>query len=85
MGGIMVKISVNLDDGDAMVIDQLASSKRVGNKSDIVRRAIHEYCEKATQEQQGSSYAIDAAFGAFKEAPLDSYTIRKDSNESGRL
>ena len=81
----MVKISVNLEDQDARMIDKLASGRTVGSKSDIIRKAIHEYCKKAAQEQEDLTYAIDAAFGVFKENPLDADTLRKDSNESGRL
>lgn len=80
----MVKVSVNLEDRDAKLIDQLASGKSVGSKSDILRAAIHEYCEKATREQQSVSYAIEAAFGVFKENPLDADALRTDSNASGR-
>ena len=81
----MVKVSVNLEDRDAQLIDQLASSKSDGSKSDIIRAAIHEYCKKALQEQDGLTYAIDSAFGVFKEDPLDADALRQDSNESGRL
>ena len=81
----MVKISVNLEDRDAQLIDQIASSKEEGSKSDIIRTAIHEYCEKSLLQQDGLSYAIDSAFGVFKEAPLDADELRRDSNESGRL
>ena len=81
----MVKVSVNLEDRDARMIDQLASKKTAGSKSDIIRTAIHEYCEKAAKKQEGLTYAIDAAFGVFKENPLDADAIRKDSNEGGRL
>ena len=38
----MVKISVNLEDYDAQMIDKLASGKTIGSKSDIIRTAIHE-------------------------------------------
>jgi len=81
----MVKVSVNLEDRDARIIDQLATSKGLGSKSDIIRAAIHEYCEKAQKEKDGITYAIDHAFGAFKDAPLDADALRKDSNESGRI
>ena len=81
----MVKISVNLEDQDARIIDRLATEKTAGSKSDIIRTAIHEYCEKARREKDGISYAIDHAFGAFRDAPLDADALRQDSNESGRL
>lgn len=81
----MVKISVNLEDRDAELINQLAATRKTGSKSDIVRAAIHEYCERAQREQDGLTYAIDHAYGAFKEAPLDADELRKDSNDSGRL
>ncbi len=80
----MIKVSVNLEDRDARMIDQLASSKNAGSKSDIIRTAIHEYCEKAQQKKKDVHYAIDAAFGVFKESPMDAYLLRKDSNESDR-
>jgi Arc/MetJ-type ribon-helix-helix transcriptional regulator len=81
----MVKISVNLDDRDARIIDQLAVGKGAGSKSGIIRAAIHECCEKAQQQKTGLTYAIDRAFGAFKEDPLDSDALRRHSNESGRI
>jgi len=81
----MIKVSVNLEERDAQLIDQLAAGKNEGSKSDIIRTAIHEYCKKATQEQDGLTYAIDSAFGIFKETPLDADELRQDSNESGRL
>ena len=81
----MVKISVNLDDRDAQIIEQLSTGKGSGSKSDIIRAAIHEYCEKAQKEKSGLTYAIDQAFGAFREDPLDAEALRKDANESGRI
>ena len=81
----MVKISVNLEDRDARIIDQLASANGAGSKSDIIRAAIREYCDKACKEKDGLTYAIDLAYGAFKEDPLDADALRKDSNESGRI
>ena len=81
----MVKVSVNLDDTDAKMVDQLAAGKSAGSKSDIIRTAIHEYCERAMQEKSGVSYAIDAAFGVFRENPLDAGALREDSNQSGRI
>jgi metal-responsive CopG/Arc/MetJ family transcriptional regulator len=81
----MVKVSVNLEDRDARINDQLAAKKTDGSKSDIIRTAIHEYCEKTAKKQEDLTYAIDAAFGIFKEAPLDADALRKDTNESGRL
>jgi len=81
----MVKISVNLEDRDALIIERLADGKTAGSKSDIIRTAIHEYCEKAQREKDGIRYAIDHAFGAFKDAPLDADALRHDSNESGRI
>ena len=81
----MIKISVNLDNNDAKMIDQLAAGKNEGSKSNIIRTAIHEYCEKAMQKKSGVHYAIDSAFGIFKETPLDADAIRRDSNESGKV
>ena len=81
----MIKISVNLRDADAQLIDRLAEDKRLGSKSDIIRTAIHEYCEKITKQQDQLLYAVDQAYGAFKDAPIDPNELRNDSNESGRL
>lgn len=81
----MVKISVNLDERDARVIEQLAAEKDAGSKSDIIRDAIHAYCAKAQEKRDAIHYAIDHSYGAFKESPLDGDALRDDSNESGRL
>ena len=80
----MVKISVNLEDRDAQMIDQLAASTGA-SKSDIIRAALQDYRAKTLKEQQGLIYAIDHAYGAFKDAPLDADALREDSNESGRI
>jgi metal-responsive CopG/Arc/MetJ family transcriptional regulator len=79
----MIKVSVNLDEKDAKTLEGLKAGRNV-SKSDIIRTAIHEYCVKADAEQSCVHEAIDAAYGACKDNPIDADAIRKDSNESGR-
>lgn len=84
MGWFMIKISVNLDDQDARALENIKTGRNV-SKSDLIRTAIHEYCVKADEEQNCVHEAIDAAYGACKDRPIDADAIRQDSNESDRL
>ncbi|HKL20517.1 MAG TPA: ribbon-helix-helix protein, CopG family [Tichowtungia sp.] len=79
----MIKISVNLDEQDARMLENIKAGRNV-SKSDLIRAAIHEYCAKADEELNCVHEAIDAAYGACKHKPIDAAAIRKDSNESGR-
>ncbi len=80
----MVKLSVNLEERDAEMIDHLTVARTI-SKSDIIRVAIHEYCEKSFAEKARLDDAIDHAYGVCRETPIDAYAVRKDSNESGRV
>lgn len=79
----MIKISVNLDERDAKALENIKIGRNM-SKSDLIRTAIHEYCVKAGEELNCVNEAIDAAYGACKDKPIDADAIRKDSNESGR-
>ncbi len=81
----MVKISVNLEEKEAQLIDQLAEDGKNGSKSEIIRTAIHEYLNQLSSQQDQLVYAVDHAFGVLKDAPLDANSLRNDSNESGRI
>lgn len=80
----MIKISVNLDEEDARTIEKMKAGRGM-NKSDVIRTAIHEYCVKMETEQNCVHEAIDAAYGACQDNPMDANALRKDSNESGRI
>lgn len=79
----MIKISVNLDEQDARMLENLKAGRNV-SKSDLIRTAIHEYCVKEDEQLNCVHEAIDVAYGVCKEKPIDADAIRKDSNESGR-
>jgi len=79
----MIKISVNLDEQDARMLENIKAGRNV-SKSDLIRAAIHEYCTKEDEQLNYVHEAIDAAYGVCKDKPMDAAAIRKNSNESGR-
>jgi Arc/MetJ-type ribon-helix-helix transcriptional regulator len=79
----MIKISVNLDEQDAQMLEHLKTGRKV-SKSDLIRTAIHEYCLKEDEQVNCVHEAIDVAYGVCKDTPIDADALRKDSNESGR-
>lgn len=79
----MIKISVNLDDQDAQMLERMKAGRNI-SKSDLIRSAIHEYCVKEDEQLNCVHEAIDVAYGVCKKNPIDADAIRKDSNESDR-
>ncbi len=79
----MVKISANIENSDAVAIRRIAEARN-WKQSDIIRNAIHQYCEQADQRKSERTKILRETKGIFKDLPLDARAIRKESNSGAR-
>ena len=80
----MVKISANIENSDAAAIKRIAETRN-WKQSDIIRKAIHQYCEQADRNKSERAEILRETKGIFKDIPLDAHAIRKESNAGARL
>lgn len=80
----MVKISANIENTDAAAIKRIAETRN-WKQSDIIRQAIHLYCEQATNEKSERSKILQETKGIFKDNPLDAKALREESNAGARI
>jgi hypothetical protein len=74
----MIKTQVYITEQDGEQLSTIA--KRTGRKkSEIVREAVHEYCEH--HNSTGFQHSLDAAFGMLREAPVDPDELRRATRE----
>ena len=74
----MIKTQVYITDQDG---DQLRTiAQRTGRKkSEIVREAVHEYCER--HSSTGFKHSLKSAFGMLRDAPIDPDELRRATRE----
>ena len=80
----MVKISANIENTDAAAIKRIAEIRNC-KQSDIIRKAIHQYCKQVDNDKTERSRILQETKGIFKDHPLDADAIGKDSNAGARL
>jgi predicted transcriptional regulator len=80
----MVKISANIENTDAASIKRIAETRN-WKQSDIIRKAIHQYCEQADKEKDARKKILRETKGIFKDSPIDADSIRAESNAGARL
>lgn len=80
----MVKISANIENSDASAIKRIAETRNK-KQSDIIRHAIHQYCEQADNDQAERTKILMETKGIFKDNPLDAAVLREESNNGSRL
>lgn len=80
----MVKISANIENSDAIAIKRIAETRN-WKQSDIIRKAIHQYCKQAERKRAERASILQETKGLFKENPMDAYAIRDESNAGVRV
>ena len=76
----MKTISAKIPESDSRMLEKLAQGTP-GGVSAVVRAAVHEYCQKEYQNKASRNAIFQEAFGAFKDAPLDSRKHRENLSE----
>lgn len=79
----MVKISANIENSDAAAIKRLAETRN-WKQSDIIRSAIHQYCEQTDRKKSERAKILRETKGIFKAQPLDAHAVREESNAGAR-
>ena len=79
----MVKISANIENPDATAIKRIAKMHN-WKQSDIIRKAIHQYCAQAEKKKTERASILRETKGIFKNNPLDAAAIRTESNDGAR-